>query len=94
MSRTVYWMDVFLIDIVWDSEERDTDFENNLDRCYLYLGLPRWVSVKNPVALQVAKGRIPRSGKSPGGGNGNPLQYSCLVNPMDRGTSQAAVQED
>ena len=49
-------MDVFLIDIVWDSEERDTDFENNLDRYYLFLGLPRWVSVKNPVALQVAKG--------------------------------------
>ena len=30
-------------------------------------------------------GLIPRSGRSPGGGNGNPLQYSCLENPMDRG---------
>jgi len=29
---------------------------------------------------------IPRSGGSPGGGNGNPLQYSCLENPKDRGT--------
>ena len=29
--------------------------------------------------------------QSPGGGNGNPLQYSCLGNPMDRGTWQAAV---
>jgi len=28
---------------------------------------------------------IPGSGKSPGGRNGNPLQYSCLKNPMDRG---------
>ena len=28
---------------------------------------------------------IPESGRSPGGGNGNPLQYSCLENPMDRG---------
>ena len=28
---------------------------------------------------------IPGSGQSPGGGNGNPLQYSCLGNPMDRG---------
>jgi len=28
-------------------------------------------------------GSIPRSGRSPGGGNGNPLQYSCLENPMD-----------
>ena len=30
-------------------------------------------------------GSIPGSGRSPGGGNGNPLQYSCLGNPMDRG---------
>ena len=29
-------------------------------------------------------GSIPGSGRSPGGGNGNPLQYSCLKNPMDR----------
>ena len=29
---------------------------------------------------------IPGSGRSPGEGNGNPLQYSCLENPMDRGT--------
>ena len=34
-------------------------------------------------------GSIPRSGK--GGGNGNPLQYSCLENAMDRGAWQAAV---
>ena len=34
---------------------------------------------------------IPRSGRSPGGENGNPLQYSCLENPMDRGAWQAAV---
>ena len=31
-------------------------------------------------------GLIPGSGKSPGEGNGNPLQYSCLENPMDRGS--------
>ena len=30
---------------------------------------------------------IDGSGKSPGGGHGNPLQYSCLENPMDRGSS-------
>ena len=33
---------------------------------------------------------IPRLGRSPGEGNGNPLQYSCLENPMDRGAGQAA----
>ena len=32
------------------------------------------------------------SGRSPIGGNGNPLQYSCLKNPMDRGTCWASVQ--
>ena len=36
--------------------------------------------------------RPPGSGRFPGGGNGNPLQYSCLRNPMDRGAWQAAVQ--
>ena len=37
-------------------------------------------------------GLIPVSGRSPGEGNGNPLQYSCLENPMDRGAWQAIVQ--
>ena len=36
-------------------------------------------------------GSIPESGKSPGEGNGKPLQYSCLENPMDRGAWQAIV---
>ena len=36
-------------------------------------------------------GSIPGSGRSPGGGNGNPLQYSCLKNPMDRGVQWATV---
>ena len=34
---------------------------------------------------------ILRSGRSPGGGHGNPLQYSCLENPMDRGAWLAIV---
>ena len=37
------------------------------------------------------EGSIPGSGRSPGGGHGNPLQYSCLKNPMDRGAWQAIV---
>ena len=36
-------------------------------------------------------GSIPGSGRSPGDGNGYPLQYSCLENPMDRETRQATV---
>ena len=36
-------------------------------------------------------GSIPGLGRSPGEGNGSPLQYSCLENPMDRGAWQATV---
>ena len=36
-------------------------------------------------------GLTPGSGRSPGEGNGNPLQYSCLENPMDNGAWQATV---
>ena len=36
-------------------------------------------------------GSVPGLGRSPGGGHGNPLQYSCLENPMDRGAWQATV---
>ena len=38
-------------------------------------------------------GSIPGSGRSPGGGHGNPLQYSFLENPRDRGAWQAIVSE-
>ena len=41
--------------------------------------------VKNPPAMQVNAGSIPGMGRLPGEGNGNPLQCSCLENPMDRG---------
>ena len=41
--------------------------------------------VRHLPALSRDLGSIPRSGRSPGEGNGNPLQYSCLQNPMDRG---------
>ena len=41
--------------------------------------------VKNLPANAGDAGSIPGSGRSPGGGNGNPFQYSCLENSMDRG---------
>ena len=41
--------------------------------------------VRNPTANEGDVGSIPGLGRSPGGGRGNPLQYSCLENPMDRG---------
>ena len=44
----------------------------------------------NPGDLRDA-GLIPELGKSPGGGHGNPLQYSCLQNPKDRGAWRGIV---
>ena len=46
---------------------------------------------KNSPANTGDTGSIPGSGRSPAGGNGNPLQYSCLENPMDRGAWWATV---
>ena len=47
-------------------------------------GFPGGSAVKNPPANAKDVGSVPGSGRSPGGGNGNPLQYSCLGNAMDR----------
>ena len=47
--------------------------------------------VKNPSANAGVSGLIPGSRRSPGAGNGNPLQYSCLENPMDRGAWRTTV---
>ena len=47
--------------------------------------------VKNPPANTGDAVSIPGSERSPGGGNGNPLQCSCLENSMDRGACQATV---
>ena len=50
--------------------------------------------VKNPPANAGDArntGSIPGSGRPPGGGHGNPLQYSCLENPMDREAWEAVV---
>ena len=52
---------------------------------------PDGSAVKNLPANAGDSGSIPRSGRSPGAGNGNPLQHFCLENPMDRGTCQAIV---
>ena len=54
-------------------------------------GLPQWLSSKESAYNAGDTGLVPGSGGSPGGGDGNPLQYSCLENPMDRGAWQATV---
>ena len=54
-------------------------------------GFPGGSVVKNLPANAGDVGSIPGSGRSVGGGNDNPLQYSCLGNPMDRGAWRAVV---
>ena len=63
----------------------------------------RFLAVRNPWNVSVVNnlpvnagttgdaGSTPGPGRSPGGRNGNPLQYSCLENPIDRGARQATV---
>ena len=60
-----------------------------------FKGFPSALAVKNPPASvgDVKNvGLIPGSGRSPGGGHANPLQCSCLENPMDRGARRATVR--
>ena len=52
-------------------------------RIFIYMGFPGGTEVKASAFNVGDWGLIPGSGRSPGEGNGNPLQYSCLENPMD-----------
>ena len=54
-------------------------------------GLPRWLSGKESAYQAGDACSISGSGRFPGEGNGNPLQYSCLKNSVDRGAWQATV---
>ena len=52
-------------------------------------GFPGGRVVENPLANAGVMSSIPRSERCPGEGNGNPLQYACLENSMDRGAWEA-----
>ena len=54
-------------------------------------GFPGVSAIKNSPANAGDVGSIPGSGRTPGKGKGNPLEYSCLGNPMERGACQATV---
>ena len=55
------------------------------------MGFPGGSDSKESACNEGDPGPISRSGRSPGEGNGNPLQYLCLENPMDRGAWRATV---
>ena len=55
------------------------------------LGLPCWLSGKEFTCSAGETGSTPGSGRSPREGNGDPLQYSCLGNHLDRGASWVTV---
>ena len=59
------------------------------ERLHFHMGFFSGSGVKNLPAYAGVASLIPGSGRSPAEGNGNPLQYSCLGNPMDRGAWQA-----
>ena len=58
-----------------------------INRASLFIGLTSKESTCNAADASL----IPGLGRSPGEGNGNPLQYSCLENPMDRGAWRAII---
>ena len=58
---------------------------------YDFIGLPWCLSGKDSACNAGDSGLIPGLGRFPGGGHGNPLQYFCLENPMDRGNWRATV---
>ena len=58
----------------------------------VYKGFPGGSDSKESAHNTGDPGLIPGLGRSPGEGNGSPLQYSCLKNPMDRGAGWATVR--
>ena len=69
-----------------DSTPLSLSFSNEFRKLYTNSkGFPDGSVVKNPPANARDIESVPESGRSPGEGNGNPLQYSCLGNPTDRG---------
>ena len=69
---------------------------NILTKLFTSLGFPDGITGKEStcqIRTQKRVGSVPGSGRFPGGGHGNPLQYTCLENPMDRGAWWATVHE-
>ena len=79
-----------IANLLWETliKHRVVRYSLGYSRVY---GLPKWLSGKEPNCHVGDLGSIPGLGRSPGGGNGNPLQDSCLENLLDRGAWWATV---
>ena len=76
----------------WGRKESDTTEQlSKYAHSSLIWVFPWWLSGKDSACQAGDLGSIPQFGRPPGGGNGNPHQYSCLGNPMDRGVWQPIV---
>ena len=75
---------------IGNKEEKRDSFGRKIND-WLDLGFPGGPAVKNPPASAGDTGLIPGLGGSPGEGNGYPIPYSFLGNPMDRGAWRATV---
>ena len=94
MNDVVLFLNQLKLCVLWEESRRKCI----LSTIYIYInsaanlwGFPGGSMVKNPPASAGDAGLILGLGRSPGGGNGNPFQYSCLGNPMDKGTWQTTV---
>ena len=76
------WLNSWVRKITWRRDRLPTP---------IFLGFPGGSDSKESSCNTGDLGSIPGFGRSPGGGNGNPLQYSCLENSVDRGALQAPV---
>ena len=97
ISFRIDWFDLFAVQGTLKSllQHHSSKALNSTGNIYTLVALsprlPRWLSGKESVCNAGDAPSIPRLGRSPGEGSGNPLQYSCLGNPTDRGAWPAVV---
>ena len=91
-SRQEYWSGCNCLLHIFSSKQmnKQTQEVKCFRDIYPVTGPHQWLSGKESTCNAGDTGSIPRSGRYPGGEYGNPLQYSCLENAMDRGAWQAS----
>ena len=92
-THSVFWPgDFHGLYIPWGHKESDTT--ERLSLWWVQSGLPQRLSAKEPSRQRRRHGSVPGSGRSLEGGNGHPLQYSCLESPLDRGAQRVTLPRE